>query len=168
MSDHITLLRHTVATLAYRLEKVVREVPDGFDGFAIGAGVRTPLAILAHIGDLLEWAAQLAEGKDRWTPGDWLPWEQERERVFAALARLDKRLAAGPPGRPAEQIFQGPIADALTHVGQLAMIRRVAGQPVRGESYARAEIVVGRVGPEQSARRAEFDGDSSRREDVVQ
>lgn len=163
MTDQTPLLRHTVATLAYRLEKVMRTVPPGFDAFTCGADVRTPLAILAHIGDLLEWGERLAQGEYRWAAGESLTWADERERVFAALARLDARLAAGPPGKPAEQIFQGPIADALTHVGQLAMMRRMAGQPMRAESYARAKIVAGRVGAEQSDERVEFDDDASAR-----
>ena len=157
------LLRHTLATLAYRLEKAIRDVPDGFAEFSAGGEVRTPLAILAHIGDLLEWGERLAQGEYRWSPGDWRPWNEERERVFAALARFDARLAAAPPGRPAEQIFQGPIADALTHVGQLGLLRRMAGRPVRPEAYARAQISAGRVGPEQSAERVEFDEDASPR-----
>jgi hypothetical protein len=119
--------------------------------------------ILAHIGDLLELSVRLAESELAWSTGPSLSWEDERERVFAALARLDARLAAAPPARPAEQIFQGPIADALTHVGQLAMLRRLAGQPVRAESYVRAKIAVGKVGPEQSAERVEFDHDVSAR-----
>jgi len=163
MTDQTSLLRHTVATLAYRLEKAIRDVPDDFADFSAGDGVRTPLGLLAHIGDLLEWGERLAMGEYTWTPGDWRPWNEERERVFAALARLDARLAAGPPGRPAEQIFQGPIADALTHVGQLNMMRRMSGAPVRAESYARAQISVGRVGAEQSAQRVEFDEDASAR-----
>lgn len=163
MTDQHSLLRHAVATLAYRLEKAIRDVPDSFADFSPAADVRTPLAILAHIGDLMEWGERLAEGEHRWSPGDWLPWAQERERVFGALARFDARLAAGPTLKPEEQIFQGPIADALTHVGQLSMLRRMAGVPVRPESYARAQIVVGRVGAEQSAQRVEFDEDASPR-----
>ena len=163
MTDQSSLLRHTVATLAYRLEKAIRDVPDDFADFSAGDGVRTPLAILAHIGDLIEWGERLALGEYRWSPGDWRPWTEERERVFAALARLDARLAASPPGKPAEQIFQGPIADALTHVGQLNMIRRMSGVPVRAESYARAQIVIGRVGADQSKQRVEVDEDASAR-----
>jgi|SRR6185437_6759879 len=161
MSDDTTILRHTIATLAYRLEKVIREVPPGFDSFEAGADTRTPLSILGHIGDLAEWGERLANGEYRWTPTGGLTWDEQRDRIFAALARMDARLAEGEPGSPAGQIFQGPIADAFTHVGQLAMLRRMAGRPVRAESYARAEIEVGRVGLDQSAKRTEFDGDAS-------
>jgi hypothetical protein len=163
MNDETSLLRHTVATLAYRLEKVVRDVPPGFDQLSVGADVRTPLSILAHVGDLIEWAESLARGAYTWSPVPATTWTDTRERVFAALARLDARLAEGPPGKPAGQMFQGPIADALTHVGQLALLRRMAGAPVRGESYARAKIEIGRVGLDQASERAEFDGDASAR-----
>lgn len=163
MTDETPLLRHTLATLAYRLEKVIRDVPAGFDAHVCTDGARTPLEILAHIGDLLEWGERLAHGEYRWKAGVALPWNAERERVLAALERFDARLAAGAPDRPAEQIFQGPIADALTHVGQLAMLRRMAGAPVRAESYARATIVAGQVGSQQPVKRVEFDGDASAR-----
>jgi hypothetical protein len=161
MHDKTQLLRHTVATLAYRLEKAIRDVPPGFHEYRCGEDARTPLQVLAHIGDLLEWGERLAEGEYRWQAGAALDWDSERERVFAALARFDARLGSGPPGHPAEQIFQGPIADALTHVGQLTLLRRLAGAPVRPESYARASIAAGQVGPEQPGERVEFDGDAS-------
>jgi hypothetical protein len=80
------------------------------------------------------------------------------QRFYEALRLFDDFLASDlPTDVEAEKLFQGPIADALTHVGQLATLRRLAGSPVRGESYFRAEIVVGRVGPEQSSQRKEFD-----------
>jgi hypothetical protein len=152
--DH---LRHTVATLAYRGGKVVRDAPDGFGQFAIGES-RTPAQILAHICDLLDWAVSLAAGAQTWreaTPGTW---QEDVGRFFAGLARLDDYLASDAPlGCPAEALFQGPIADGLTHIGQLAMLRRLAGSPVRGENYFKADIRSGRVGPDQSAPRREFD-----------
>mgnify|MGYP001552114581 CR=1 FL=1 len=161
MSDDTTLLRHTIATLAYRLEKVLREIPPGFESFDAGAGVRTPLALLGHLGDVAEWGERLADGEYKWIPVGGLSWDAQRDRIFASLARMDARLAHDAPGSPSGQIFQGPIADALTHVGQLAMLRRMAGSSVRAESYARAKIEIGRVGIEQSAERVEFDGDAS-------
>ena len=164
MNDQTELLRHALATLAYRLEKAIRDAPPDFHEYRSGGKVRTPLAILAHIGDLLEFGERMAQGEYRWEAGAALGWEPERERVFAALARFDARLRTGPPGHPVEQIFQGPIADALTHVGQLTMLRRLAGAPVRPESYARARIAAGQVGPKQPGERVEFDGDVSVRE----
>ncbi len=152
------MLRHTLATLAYRGAKAVSGVPEGFATFRPGDGSRTPGEILAHIGDLLDWAHNLAQGRNAGRNSAPLPWEEEVSRFFAELERLDSYLASGEPlGAPAERLFQGPVADALTHVGQIAMLRRMAGAPVRGENYFKAEIVAGQVGAEQSTSRAEFD-----------
>lgn len=152
------LLRHTLATLAYRGGKTVRETPAGFGTVRIGERTRTPVEILAHIGDLLEWALSIAKGQPAWNDSTPLPWDQEVTRFFAALQKLDDYLVSDAPlGFPAERLFQGPIADALTHVGQIAMIRGLGGAPVRGENYFKAEIVAGRVGPDQSLARREFE-----------
>lgn len=152
------LLRHTLATLAYRAGKALREAPAGFGEFRAGPGTRTPVAILAHMGDLMDWALCLADGRHEWHESKPLVWEREVERFFAAVAALDRRL--GPDaalGFSAEKLFQGPIADALTHTGQIALLRRMAGAPVRGENYFRAEIEPGRVGREQAPPKREFD-----------
>jgi len=154
----LALLRHAVATLAYRGGKTLRGSPPGFGDFRAAPGTRTPAEILAHLGDLLDWAASQVSGKAAWKASPPLAWEQEVARFFAALAALDGQLAGGaPPGLQLEKLFQGGIADAFTHVGQLAMLRRMAGAPVRGENYARADIVAGRVGPEQAPPALEFD-----------
>jgi hypothetical protein len=163
-SHDVRFLRHTLATLAYRAEKVLRDVPPDVAALRLGPQSRTPLEIVGHLGDLLEWAVALAGGEWTWKAASVGSWDADVERFFTALARLDARLASSAPlGHPAEQIFQGPIADALTHVGQIAMLRGHAGAPVRPESFARAEITAGRVGREQSATRREFDGDASRK-----
>lgn len=152
-----TLLRHTLATLAYRAGKALRGAPDDFGTFRVGETTRTPAEILAHVCDLLDWAVWMTKGEHVWrdsTPG---AWDDDVERFFEGLGRLDADLASDEPlGFPAEKIFQGPIADALTHVGQIAMLRRLAGSPVRGENYFRAEIVIGRVGAEQAEPVREF------------
>jgi hypothetical protein len=153
-----TLLRHTLATLSYRVEKALRHAPDGFATFAAGGGTRTPGQILAHMNDLLDWAHWLFRGEHRWQDSTPLAWVEEADRFFQAVRRLDEDLASDQPAQASlERLFQGPIADALTHTGQLAMLRRMADSPVRGENYFKAEIVPGRVGPEQSGRRVEFD-----------
>lgn len=152
------MLRHAVATLAYRGGKAVRGVPDDFASFRVGEKTRTPGQILAHIGDLLDWAVSLVKGKQEWHDSEPLAWPQAVDRFFAALGALDACLVSDEPlGGPAEKIFQGPIADAFTHVGQISMLRRLAGYPVKAENYLRAEIVAGRVGPEQTAPKREFD-----------
>lgn len=159
----LALLRHAVATLAYRGGKPLRGCPEGFAEFRAAPGTRTPAEILAHLGDLVEWATSQVRGKSAWRPSPPLPWEQETARFFAALAvldgALDEQLAASadPAAFSAEKLFQGPIADAFTHVGQLALLRRLAGAPVRGENFVRADIVAGRVGAEQSPPALEFD-----------
>jgi hypothetical protein len=154
----IDLLRHTVATLAYRGGKALRGAPADFAGFRAGESVRTPVEILAHVGDLLDWALRMSRGEYRWTKAVPAPWDEEVERFFSGLERLDAALAAADERCFApEEIFRGPIADALNHVGQIAMLRRLAGCPIRGENYYRAEIETGRVGRDQAAPVYEFD-----------
>jgi uncharacterized damage-inducible protein DinB len=151
-------LRHALATLAYRGGKAVRDAPAGFSDYRTGPKSRTPGQILAHIGDLLDWALSLANGKEAWHDSKVPAWEAGVARLFAGLASLDRRLAAPEAlAAPAEKLFQGPIADALTHVGQIAMLRRLADAPIKGENYFRAEIAAGSVGPEQAAPRREFE-----------
>lgn len=152
------LLRHTLATLAYRGGKVLQGAPADFAELRPAPGSRSPAEILAHMGDLLDWALGLVDGRHAWHDSAPLQWDREVARFFAALASLDARLARHEPlAFSPEGIFQGPVADALTHVGQLAMLRRLAGAPVRGENYARAAISAGKLGPGQSPDRTEFD-----------
>ena len=162
-ADEIRLLRHTLATLAYRGGKVLREFPVEAAERRFAPALRTPRELVSHLADLMEWARSLTEGESRWQAGDSPDWQSACARFFAGLAALDHALAqADPRSRPPGQIFQGPIADALTHVGQLALLRGAFGAPVKPESFARAEIEVGRVGREQAPARFEFDGDASR------
>jgi hypothetical protein len=152
------LLRHMVATIAYRGGKAIRDAPEGFSAFRPGASSRSAGQILAHIGDLFGWALSIAVGRQEWHESPPLEWPMEVARFFEALERFDRYLASDAPlAAPAERLVQGPIADALTHVGQLAMMRRLAGDHVRGENYFKADVAVGRVGPEQAAPRREFD-----------
>ena len=152
------LFRHTLATLAYRGGKALRGAPPEFAAYHAAETTRSPGQILAHIGDLLDWSLSVAKGKEEWFNSAPLPWDQEVERFFAALARFDAYLASDAPLHESEEkLFQGPIADALTHVGQIAMLRRMAGHAVRGENYHRAEVAAGRVGPDQTPPRREFD-----------
>ena len=151
-------LRHALATLAYRAGKTLRGAPPEFGSFAAGPTTRTPSEILAHLCDLLEWAESLARGQQVWRNSPLGAWDEDVQRFFATLHTFDECLAAdGPPGCEWTQLFQGPIADAFTHVGQLALLRRIAGSAIRGENYAKADIVTGRVGQEQAPPRREFD-----------
>src|SRR5271165_1285789 len=156
-----SLVRHTLATLAYRLGKVLRGAPDEFGSYQASPSTRTPVQILAHIGDLMDWALSMAEGRTAWRDSQPLPWPQEVARFYQSIQALDAYIAdhgleKGLEKGKVEGLIQGPIADALTHTGQLAMLRRMAGSPVKGESYFVAEIVAGRVGPDQAPPRREF------------
>ena len=151
-------LRHTLATLAYRGAKALHGAPPSFAEFRIGDKTRTPTQIVSHLGDLFDWALSLARGKHVWRESEPLPWDSGVERFFASLGAFDDYLASSKRlGFPLERLFQGPVADALTHIGQLTMLRRLAGSPVKGENYFRAEIVAGRIGPDQSPPSFEFD-----------
>ncbi|HXX17042.1 MAG TPA: hypothetical protein VEJ47_19225 [Candidatus Eremiobacteraceae bacterium] len=152
------LLRHTLATTAYRAGKVLRDAPSNYATFHAGEDCRTPIQILAHIGDLFDWALSMAKGQETWHNSKPQPWPDEVQRFFDSLKNFDDYLASpaqlhASPGK----LFQGPVADALNHVGQLAILRRLAGTPIRGENYFQADIASGRVGAKQSAPAFEFD-----------
>src|ERR1051325_6793954 len=157
------VLRHLAATLAYRAAKVLRDVPDGFSSASFGDTTRRPVLVVAHLADLMAWAVTLVQDNVVWKAGGSGDWDVEVRRFFDNLAALDRELTTATlaPGA-AEKLIQGPLADALTPVGQLAMLRGMAGAPVRPESYARAPVTAGRVGPDQAPPRGEFDGDASR------
>jgi len=150
MNSDRELFRLTLATLAYRTSRALEDAPESFAAYA-GAG-RQPARILAHMGDLIDWALSMAEGNQRWHNSDPLPWPEETRRFFTPLQALDAYIISGERlHAPIEKLFQGPVADALTHTGQLAMLRRLAGCPIRGENYYVAEIATGHVGAEQAA-----------------
>lgn len=150
MDEKREMLRHTVATVAYRAHRALEGAPDHFAGFDMAG--RLPVQILAHMGDLFEWALSMAVGQERWQDAQPRAWAEEQQRFFSSLQSFDAFLASEQPLRaPAEQLFQGPVADALTHVGQLAMLRRLSGSPTRGENFFVAEIKAGQVGTDQPA-----------------
>src|SRR5262245_11613330 len=158
MDDKRALLRHAVATAAYRGGKAVRGAPPSFAAFSPDGTPRTPAKILAHIGDLYDWALSQAKGAEAWNESTPLEWDREVERFFAAVQRFDDYLASDAAlAVSAERLFQGAIADSLAHIGQLAMLRRLAGAKMKSENYARADIVTGRVGVEQTPPKREFD-----------
>jgi hypothetical protein len=151
------LLRHAVATLAYRAAKPLRDPPPAFAETRASPTGRTAVEIVAHLADLIEWANRGVAGQMEWRTENSGSLEVEQDRFFSALAKLDRALAAGEIVCPPDRLFQGPIADALTHVGQLAMLRRIAGSPVRGENYYVADIRIGTVGIDQAPGKVEFD-----------
>ncbi|MGA7110036.1 MAG: hypothetical protein WBV28_05855 [Terracidiphilus sp.] len=150
MDEKRELLRHTLATVAYRAAHALGGAPDSFATFA-GVG-RQPADILAHMGDLFEWALSMVKGHEQWHSSKSLSWKEEQKRFFAALEVFDAYLASTEPlHAPMDKLFQAPIADALTHVGQLAMMRRLAGAKIQGENYFVARIEIGNVGADQAA-----------------
>ena len=146
------LIRHSIAVLAYRGGKPLRGAPAGFAAFQIGPeGGNTPLVILGHLGDLMDWALRHVKGQPRWVTASATNWDEQVARFYASLAALDAYLASDQPIRcDLKRLLAGPIADAINHVGQLMMLRRLSGSPVYGENYFVADIETGRVGPEQS------------------
>lgn len=151
-------LRHALATLAYRAGKTLRGTPEEFALYLVTPDSNSPQWIVRHMTDLVDWCLCLVrDGEHVFREVEELPWPQQVERFFASLTALDSYLASGAeirwdPGR----VFQGGIADALTHTGQLAMLRRLAGVKMMGENYMRAEIEVGRVGLDQATPVREF------------
>lgn len=138
------LIRHFLATLAYRTTNVIRQVPEGYPSLNMGARVRTPLAILHHMSDLILCAYRALVQSERME----IPlatWDTEVERFYDVLGRLDEAIASGsePKNLSWEQLLQGPLSDAMTHVGQLAMMRRLAGDPIPGENFSQADIRIG-------------------------
>ena len=158
VEDERQFLRHTLATVAYRGAKPLRDAPAGFGTLEIAGYPRSPGKILAHVNDLFDWALSNARGKQEWhdsKPGEW---PSEVARFFRTIKALDDYLASEEPLHESpEKLFQGPIADALTHIGQISMLRRMAGHPIKSENYHKAAVTSGQVGPEQKPPRQEFD-----------
>lgn len=126
-------------TLAFRLNRAVDGAPADFASYRIGTA-RTPVEILAHMGDLMDWALRQADGVPDWTEAPPQDWDAELARFRAALLQLDEPLASGPLLCEEKRLLQGPIADALTHAGQIALLRGLQGSPVRPKNYFKAEI----------------------------
>jgi hypothetical protein len=143
------VLRHMVATVAYRGGLAVVDAPESFASFRAHDTTRTPGEILAHIGDLLEGSLYLLKGEMVYLTSTPLSWKEEIKRFFSAIKNLDSYLASDAPLACAvEKLVQGPIGDALTHVGQIVMLRRMSGNPIRSAAYFTAEIVAGEVNEE--------------------
>jgi len=149
MDDQRELIRHFIATLSYRLKKAAQGAPETFGEFKQGEA-RKPVEILHHINDMLRFAngrfrAQATQIIAKGT------WADELNIFKQQLGDLDNALQELPlkgvlNGKPMsmEQLFQGPLCDCMTHVGQIAFLRRLAGSPVATENYVRAEIRPGR------------------------
>lgn len=160
MNETRQFLRHATATIAYRGAKVLRGAPPEFAHFKAGPTTRTPLELLAHIGDLLEVSGARLRGPAQWKTATPDTWENQVARFHAALASIDAALDSDAPiDIPLGRWYQGPFADSLTHIGQLAMLRRLFGAPMKGEAYFYADIRPGRVGPDQTPADPQYEFD---------
>jgi hypothetical protein len=140
------LFRHTLATLAYRGGKAFRGAPADFSNFRIGTAGRTAGEILAHICDVLDWGLIMAKDKHVWHESVPQTWDEDVERFFLILGEFDGFIAGGAALQaPLDKLFQGPIADVLTHIGQISMLRRLAESPTKPENFFKADVVIGRI-----------------------
>jgi hypothetical protein len=153
------VVRHILATLAYRASKAIRGAPQSYGSFRVGTTTRTPAEILAHMSDLMDWALTMVQGREQWHVRPPRGWADDVDRLFTAITALDRYLATGATIDPPAllQLVQGPVVDALTHTGQLTLLRRLADAPVRGEGYQVAPIVAGQTGLDQPPPVFEFD-----------
>jgi hypothetical protein len=154
------LVRHLLATLVYRTTKIIHDAPSNYPYTSIGEGVRTPEKVLGHINSLIQLSNRF------WSPDRLISmemlrkqigkkgWEREVGLFYKLVAQFDATLASfsSPRKHSPEKILQGPLMDAFTHVGQLALLRRMAGSPIKGESYWMADVKVGQIGPDQFLR----------------
>jgi hypothetical protein len=156
MNEKRELLRHFLAALAYRTQKALRDVPADFGNFNAGADTRTPAALVRHMTSVLGYARTYFVGGGYWPEA--LPsLDDEIRRFHETLQQLSDHLSAGTPllqGMTEERLLQGPFADAMTHAGQLAMLRRLAGSPVAPENFIVADIAKERLGLDQAATRS--------------
>jgi hypothetical protein len=138
-------LRHLLATVAYRGAVAIADAPENFAEFRVHEETRTPGELLAHMGDLLDGSLHLSKGELVYLTSTPLPWNEEVARFSSAVKQLDAFLASESIiACPVEKLIQGPIGDALTHVGQIVMLRRIAGSPVQSRGYFDADIVPGK------------------------
>lgn len=139
------LLRYTLATLAYRLRKCLDGAPDGFAEFTPGEGARSSIRLLHHITGATAWAVSHFAGEFE-NPKE-VEWSEAIAQLESQLTELDQILIdqTAPKTLTLAQILQGPILDAMTHVGQLALYRRLAGSPIPGENFTKADIAPGKL-----------------------
>ena len=150
MADPRALLVHFLAALAYRTQKALRGAPPSFGTFAAGHDVRTPAELVRHMTSVLGYARTYFVGGRYW-PEPLPDLEAEVARFHAMVASLAGHLDGGAPlaGITPEQLLQGPFSDAMTHAGQIALLRRLAGAPVPPENFIKADVSRARLGPDQ-------------------
>lgn len=152
------LLRHYLAAIAYRTQKALRGAPVGFAEYRAAPGVRTPHELLRHMSDVLGYARTTFSG-GTWRAHTLPTFAEEIERFHEILVDLGRLVAEAPfDGATPEQLLQGPLADVMTHAGQLAMLRRLEGSPVPPENFIVADVDPDNLGPDQAVA-ASPDGD---------
>ena len=158
MSNDLRILRHMLSVIAYRGGKVLRDVPEGFGNTRVRDDTRSADEILAHINDVLHWGLTAAQGNQQWQGQHSGEWQVQVERFFDVLKQFDEALSlTGELPCSAERLLAGPLADSLTHIGQLSTLRKLAGSAVFGENYFVADIRTGCVGRDQAAPNREFE-----------
>jgi hypothetical protein len=151
MDEKRELLRHFLAALAYRTQKALRDAPPDFGAFCPAKGVRTPAQLVCHMTSVLGYARTFFVGGE-YRPGVLPSLADEVARFHDMVEDLARHLRVGTPlqqGMSEERLLQGPLSDAMTHAGQLGMLRRLAGAPVAPENFIVADIDAERCGPEQ-------------------
>jgi hypothetical protein len=152
MESKRKLLNHFLAALAYRTQKALRDAPENFGSFRAGEGVRTPAELVLHMTSVLGYARTHFIGGRYW-PEPLESLQEEIDRFHEMLGTLAQHLRDGDPlaeGMSEERLLQGPFSDAMTHAGQLALLRRLAGAPVPPENFIVAEIEANRLGTDQA------------------
>ena len=150
MTESRRLLQHFLAALAYRTQKALRDAPAGFADFRAGPTTRTPFELLWHMTGLIGYARTMLHGGD-FEPPRVPSLDDEIVRFHETLKALHDDFAdASLSARITdEQFLQGPLADAMTHAGQLALLRRLFGAPIPSENFIFATIDARNVGPDQ-------------------
>jgi hypothetical protein len=151
------LVRHLLASLVYRTTKIIRDAPENFPETSIGNSVRTPEKILGHINSLIQLSNRFWSSEKPLSMANLRKlsrkkaWDREVDLFYQLVAQFDDTLSnhISPRKYNPEKILQGPFMDAFTHVGQLALLRRMAGTPVKRESYWMADVRIGQIGPNQ-------------------
>ncbi|MCH8822028.1 MAG: hypothetical protein IH984_00845 [Planctomycetes bacterium] len=156
MNNDLRFLRHMLAVIAYRGGKVLRHAPDGFGITRVREDTRSAVEILSHINDTLQWGLTAVQGKQEWQEQAHGEWPAQVDRFFDVLKRFDEALKSTDElPCSAERLIAGPLADSLTHIGQLSTLRKLAGSAVLGENYFVADIEIGKVGRDQAAPKRE-------------
>lgn len=143
------LLRHLLATIGYRFQAAIEGAPEEYADFDPGHGVRGPRELVGHCVHVLRIARSSFEPELEPSAPVGDSWNERIALLHLELDLLDRHVDQGTPPQSWTllQMVQGPLADVLTHIGQLALLRRLQGDPVARQSYLRAPVEARRTGP---------------------